>query len=190
MKKTLILAAAAALVLASCNNGGEKNTAAPSKTGSAEASGSVKIAYVDMDSLQNNYDFFKEAKAEMEKKSKTAQSTLQQKGQALQSAAAKFQQDIQNNKYTQQQAQNVQASLQKQQADVAALEQRLGTELQEQQASYAKAMQDSLDNFLKVYNKDKKYAFILNKAVMLQADEAYDITKEVIEGMNKAYKKK
>ena len=46
------------------------------------------------------------------------------------------------------------------------------------------------DAFLKEYNKDKKYGIILSKAGdnLLYADKAYDITKDVIAGLNKAYK--
>ena len=51
----------------------------------------------------------------------------------------------------------------------------------------ATAFSTSLAN----YNKDKKYALILSKAGdnILYADKAYDITNEVIAGLNKAYKK-
>ena len=50
--------------------------------------------------------------------------------------------------------------------------------------------QQKVQHFLAVYNKDKKYGLILSKAGdnILYADKAYDITNEVIAGLNKAYK--
>ena len=50
-------------------------------------------------------------------------------------------------------------------------------------------LQDSLDNFLADYNKDKKFDMILNKATVLYGDDKYDITQDVINGMNARYKK-
>ena len=43
---------------------------------------------------------------------------------------------------------------------------------------------------MKEYNKDKKYAIILAKSGdnILYADPAYNITNEVVKGMNQAYK--
>ena len=54
------------------------------------------------------------------------------------------------------------------------------------------ALRDSIQHFLAVYNKDKKYSLILTKQGdnILYADKTYDITAEVVAGLNKAYKPK
>ena len=72
------------------------------------------------------------------------------------------------------------------------LQQRLGNEFNAEQEKYNKALHDSIDHFLAVYNKDKKYSIILSKSGdnLLYADKAYDITDEIIAGLNKAYKGK
>ena len=126
----------------------------------------------------------------MQKKSQNIENTLKTKGQNLQAAVNRFQQDIQNNKYTQQQAEAVQAGLQKQDADLRALQQRLAEEFQSETEKFNVALRDSLQNFLKAYNKDKKYSIILSKVGdnILYADKAYDITNEIIAGLNKNYK--
>ena len=138
----------------------------------------------------SQYQFCKDYSIILEKKSQNIQNTINAKGRSLQAAAAKFQQDIQNNKYTQQQAEAVQAGLQKQDADLRALQQRLGTEFQTETDKFNKALRDSIQHYLAAYNKDKKYSIILSKAGdnILFADKAYDITNEVISGLNKAYK--
>ena len=186
MKKTFFLVMAAAAVMTSCNNGGngtEQKTAAPQ-------SSELKIAYVDIEELDSTYNFCKDFKAEFEKKSKNADNTLNQKGQALQNQAAQFQQNLQSNKYTQQQAQMLNANLQKQQADLQQLQQRLAGELQAESERYSKALRDSVQHFLAEYNKDKKYSLILSKAGdnVLYSDKALDITKEVVAGLNKSYR--
>ena len=72
---------------------------------------------------------------------------------------------------------------------IVALQQRLENELANEQQKFLQAFQDSLDNFLADYNKDKKYDMIVNKAAVLYADKRFDITTDVVNGMNRRYKK-
>ena len=164
MKKIMMMAAMAACVLASCNQSAPK---VDEKSQTAETGGSdLKIAYIEVDSI------------------------MSQKGQQLQSAAANFQQKLQQNAYTREQAEAINANLIKQQNDLQALQNRLGSEFQTETDKFNNALRDSIQHFLAKYNKDKKYALILSKAGdnILYADKGYDITTEVIAGLNKAYK--
>ena len=155
------------------------------------APSSLKIAYVEVDSLMTQYEYCKEYSLILEKKSQNIQSTLQQKGQALQAAANNFQQKLQQNAYTREQAEQIQMGLQKQNADLEALQQRLSAEFQEETAKFNDALHDSLQHFIAKYNKDKKYTMILSKSGdnILYADKSADITSDIIAGLNKAYKK-
>lgn len=191
MKKLIRSAAVVALmslVVTSCNKQAPKVEEKSASTNTANAG--MKIAYIEVDSIMSQYKFCKEYSLILEKKSQNIQNTVNAKGRSLQAAAAKFQQDIQNNKYTQQQAEAVQAGLQKQNADLQALQQRLGAEFQAETEKFNKALRDSIQHYLAVYNKDKKFSLILSKAGdnILYADKTYDITNEVIAGLNKAYK--
>ena len=172
------MAIAAACVLASCNNQAPKMDEKSQSSDSAATE--MKIAYVEVDSIMSQYQFCKEYTKILEKKSQNIQNTINQKGQSLQAAAVKFQQDIQNNKYTQQQA------------DLQALQQRLGNEFQTETDKFNEALRDSIRHFLASYNAKKKYSIILSKAGdnILYADKVYDITADVINGLNKAYKSK
>lgn len=188
MVRVMSVMAIALLAMASCNKEAQK---VDEKTQAhASQSGSVKIAYVEVDSIMSQYKFCKEYSLILQKKSQNIENTLAAKQNSLQAAAAKFQQDVQNNKYTQQQAEAVQANLQKQGADLQALQQRLGAEFQNETNTFNKALRDSIQHYLAAYNKDKKFGLILSKAGdnILYADKAYDITNEVIAGLNKAYK--
>lgn len=187
MKKFFMIAAMAALTLASCNQEAKKvDSAAPA----AANNGDFKIAYVEIDTIMNQYKFCIDKKAELEKSGNNIQKNLASKQQNLEQAAAKFQQDIQANKYTQQQAQAVQNNLQKQSADLQESQQRLSASFAEDQAKFEQAFSDSLQHFIARYNKDKGYAMILPKQGLniLYADKACDITDEVVKGLNKEYK--
>ena len=185
MKKTFIVAFAA-IAMVSCNNQAPKVDEKPTEQ---NAPTELKLAFVEVDSIMTQYTFCKEKSADLEKKGNNIQNTLAQKQQALQNAAVKFQQDIQANKYTQQQAEAVQAGLQKQNNDLQALNQRLTAEFQAETEKFNEELRKNIQAYLAEYNKDKKYSIIFSKQGdnILYADKAYDITKEVVAGLNKAY---
>ena len=186
---TLALAAMTTLAFTSCN---KQNSQAENKSESntKAAPTSMKIAYVEVDSIMSQYKFCKDYSLILQKKGQNIQSTLASKQQALQAAAANFQQKVQQNAYTREQAEAIQAGLQKQSADLQGLNQRLSNEFQVETEKYNAALRDSLRHFLNEYNKDKKYSLILSKAGdnLLYADKAFDITNDVVAGLNKAYK--
>jgi len=187
----MMMAAAAVLVLASCNNASQKMDEQPTTVDNTPAGG-LKIAFVEVDSLMTQYEFCKEFTLTLQKKSNNARNTLTQKGQQLQSAAANFQQKLQNNAFTsREQAESQQAAIQRQQQSLQELQGRLENELANETAKYNEALRDSLMHFLDAYNKDKKYDLILTKQGdnILYAAKRFDITNDVINGLNKRYKK-
>ena len=192
MKKKILFAslfaAVAMISLSSCDKSGEKvNTNAGVK-----APESMKIAYVESDSIDSLYQFSKDCRALLNKKQQNIENTLNAKGQAFQNAYQNFVQKAQSNQLTQEQGQAQQAALQRQQQQLQELSGRLQAELQNETAQYAQAINDSVEHYLKAFNKDRKYGLIFLKVGnnLLYADKAYDITKDVVAGLNKAYKKK
>ena len=189
MKKYMFFAAAAMVALASCNNESPKMDEKPAAEAGQE--GGVKIAYVEVDSLMTQYEFCKEFTLILEKKSTNARNTLNSKGQALQSAMANFQQKLQNNGFTsREQAEGQQAAIQRQQQSLQELQARLENELANETNKYNEGLRDSLQHFLAAYNKDKKFDLILTKQGdnILYAAKRFDITNDVINGLNKRYK--
>lgn len=192
MRKKILIAslfAAAAMVsLSSCDKSGEK----VNSNAGVKAPESMKIAYVESDSIDSLYQFSKDCRALLTKKQQNLENTLNAKGEAFQNAYQNFVQKAQTNQLTQEQGQAQQAALQRQQQQLQELSGRLQAELQNETAEYAKAINDSVQNYLKVFNKDRKYGLIFLKVGnnLLYADKAYDITKDVLAGLNKAYKKK
>ena len=189
MKKYIFSALAIAAMMVSCNNAESKMDEQPAAD-SASASG-LKIAYVEVDSLMTQYDFAKDYSVTLQKKSNNARNTLNQKGGALQAAVNNFQQKLNNNGFTsREQAASQQAAIERQQRDLQELQARLENELATETAKFNEALRDSLQNFLKAYNNDKKYDMILSKAGdnILMANQKFDITNDVINGLNKRYK--
>ncbi len=59
-----------------------------------------------------------------------------------------------------------------------------------EQEKFNNTLRDSLQSFLKDYNKEMGYSMIVSKQGdnVLYADPSLNLTKAVIEGMNKRYK--
>lgn len=192
MKKIDFLVAilvALSIVATSCNGSSNDKKAAESATGAQPAKG-VTIAFVDLDSLMAHYQYYLDCSQLLEKKSASINATLNNKGIALQKEMAEFQDKIQKKSITEEQAVKIQTSLQNKQAQIQTLQQNLTEEFQKEQAKYNEALHDSVDNFLKSYNKTAGYTFILARSNdnILLADPKCDITKDVIAGLNKRYK--
>lgn len=190
MKKKIMIAMVAATIMCACNNQSPKMDNQPVDANETSNQG-MRIAFVEVDSIMTQFEFAKEKSKELEKKSNNARNTLNQKGNQLQAAANNFQQKLQNNGFTsREQAESVQNALQRQQNDLAALQARLENELAQETQKFNLALRDSLNNFLAIYNKDKKYDMILAKSGdnILLANKQYDITQDVVNGLNKRYK--
>ncbi len=192
MKKIDFLVAilvALSIVATSCNGSSNDKKAAESATGAQTAKG-VTIAFVDLDSLMAHYQYYLDCSQLLEKKSASINATLNNNGIALQKEMAEFQDKIQKKSITEEQAVKIQTSLQNKQAQIQTLQQNLTEEFQKEQAKYNEALHDSVDNFLKSYNKTAGYTFILARSNdnILLADPKCDITKDVIAGLNKRYK--
>ena len=186
--RVLAVAAMTTVTLTSCDKSQQQNDEASNSQNVVPVS--TKIAFVEVDSIMTQYKYCKDYSLILQKKSQNIQNTLSQKQQQLEAAAANFQQKLQQNAYTREQAEGIQASLQKQSADLQALNQRLSNEFQVETDKFNNALRDSIQHFLAVYNKDKKYGLIISKAGdnILYADKGHDITNEVVAGLNKAYK--
>ncbi|MBO4851459.1 MAG: OmpH family outer membrane protein [Prevotella sp.] len=191
--RLMAVTAMATLTLTACNDSNKMDDKPEKVAAQTATPGSLRIAYVEVDSIMTQYDFCKDYTKILEKRSNNSQSALAAQEKNLNAAVQNFQNKLQNNGFSsQREAEGQQAALQRQQEQLLATRDRLAGELQSQTEKFNQALHDSLDHFLAQYNKDKKYSMILAKSGdnILLADKALDITAEVVAGLNKSYKKK
>lgn len=177
------------VAVASCNKPGTTSSevATTSKEAVSQTGG---IVYVNSDSLLNNYEYFKEIKAKFEGKSKKAEVDLKDKSSAFQREVAAYQQAA-NGLSADQRAQTEQRLARKQQ-ELQVYQQNAGSALQNEEATENEKLYDKVAEYLKKHAKGKGYKMVLTyskgNSAILFADESLDVTKEVITGLNEAYK--
>jgi outer membrane protein len=163
--------------------------AASSKSTSADPS-NFNIAYFEMDSIENNYTYLKDIKNQLKTREQGMSNELNGLKKRYFDKVNKFQQEAQT--MTQERQGMMQQELMNEQKTIQNKEQGMGAEFQEE--SYKK-MQDvnrRIEEYLKEYNKDKGYSYILayQPGTIYYKDAKYDITSEVLKGLNESYKKK
>ena len=138
------------------------------------------------------YQFCKDYSEVLAQEYANIQKELASKQRSLEQHAASVQQKYENNGFTtRDELERAQAGIAREQQELAQLSDRLGAEFANRQNEY-KEMRDSIQAFLTQYNKKKHFDYILSKGGdnMLYANPAYDITEDVVNGLNKRYKAK
>ena len=172
-----------------------KQQSAEQSTGDAAATTavaekSIKIAFVDIDSLLSKYEFSIILNKELLRKEEDMRMKLSEKAKTLQADYDDFQRKLQNNVYaTRERAEEEQARILKQKDALEKLEQRLIGELSAESQKNNITLHDSINSFLKAYNAEKKFDLILSRVGdnILFANDALNITEEVINGLNARY---
>lgn len=180
--------AAATFVLGSCCTTEKETT---NETVQTEETVGLKIAYVELDTLMSQYQLYIDYSEVLARKGNNIQNTLAQKQRALENHAASIQKKYESNEFTtRDELERAQASLQKEQNDLADLADRLQTEFAMEQARINEEARDSIQSFLTKYNKTKKYDYVMVKAGdnLLVANPKYNITNDIVKGLNKRYK--
>jgi outer membrane protein len=150
-----------------------------------------KIAYFDMDTLETHYEYFKDAQSTVKAKENAMNMELSSLDRSNQKKLDVWRQK--GNTMTQaesEQAQQEYAAMQQNfQARKASLEQELYKNTEDLKSTIRKKIED----FLKDYNKQKNYAFIYAydpSSFIYYKDTIYNITPDLLEGLNTLYKKK
>jgi outer membrane protein len=162
----------------------------------------LPIAVVNTDSILLHYTLAVESSEKLQSQYEESLVKLDTRAKAFQKEYESFQQDVMNFQkkveagafLSRERAESEQARLQKKeqqlmvkQQDLENLRQKLSSDFMAQQAELTQQLQDSVQAYLREKNSDGRYHLILNDAVLLNKTAGYDITNEVIEGLNARY---
>lgn len=148
----------------------------------------LPIAYINVDSLLLHYQFAKEANESLIKKQEDSRLKINTMARELQVEMGDFQRKLENNAFlSRDRAQQEQTRLQKKQQDLQELDGNLSKQLVQVQQKMSEQLRDTINTFIKEYNKDHKYQMIISNTSsdnILYADKSYDITAEVTKLLN------
>ncbi|MGV3507871.1 MAG: OmpH family outer membrane protein [Sphingobacteriaceae bacterium] len=177
-----------ASIIVSCGQDESKTT--PAKVTASANAPADQIVYVNIDSLQENYNYFKDLRSKLETKSKNAQGDLTAKGNAFQKEVADYQKSVQTMSADQRAA--TEQRLARKQQELETYNQNARSALANESAVENEKLYDKISAYIKDYAKKKGYKMVLTYSkgnpTVLFADESLDVTKEVLKGLNDAYK--
>lgn len=146
-----------------------------------------KVAYIDLDSLQSNYVYYKKIKADFEKKQASANDEITGLQKKYQSRAMQLQQKAAG--MNQQEQETAMQEINKMQQELQNKKQSIDNDLYNYNSKMKDDVLQRIQNFLKVYNKDGKYSYIFSyePGFMFYKDSSLNITPDVITGLNDIY---
>lgn len=182
--------AIALLFFAQCNNK-EANVPTGDATEEKPLAQYLPIAYVDYDSVLIHFNYYSKLMNAYETKLSKQNNALNRDYQKFQEEVQNFQQKAQNNAFlTQERAVQEETRLQRLQQNLEKQAAQIEQELALDQKVLQQQLSDSLTLGIKEFNTPQKYQMILTKsgnAVILYADEHYNITNEVIDFLNNRF---
>ena len=188
LKGFLMLAMAFMFTQCADNKNANEGNATPA---AALASGELKIAYVEIDSLLTKYRFWNDLNEMMIQKEENIRTTLNEKAKELEQEMREFQRKLENNGFaSRERAEQENLRIAQKQRDLQQFQEKLANELQTENQKNSLQLRDSINSFLKIYNKDKGYSLIFSNTGfdnLLYADKAFNITEEIVEGLNARY---
>ena len=183
--------AVAVVILFVMQLSGKKETSTANPTISGDGNASVRtlpVAYINVDSLLENYNYAKDLNEIILKKAESSRANVNQKAASLQKEMEEFQRKITNNAFlTRERAEQEQQRLVNKRQELQDLDTRLSQELMTEQQKLNEQLRDSQ---LKIFNQNKGFEIILSNTSgdnILLANDAYNITAELLEYLNKNY---
>jgi outer membrane protein len=155
--------------------------------------GDQKIVYINLDTLQSKYEFIKKLNKDLDSKGRADQARLEAKANELQAEYMKYQQQFQAQTMTEQQAQDAQMDMERKKQALDLLDQKVTKDYTDEAKKAQDRYIDNLNEYLRRRSKEHHYAYVLGYvkgAQIIFANDSLDITKQVVDGLNKEYKSK
>jgi outer membrane protein len=152
-----------------------------------ELKNAPRVAYIDLDSLQNNYTYYKKIKTEFERKQASANDEISGMQKKYQTRAMQLQQK--GTTMTQPEQEAAMQEMNKMQQDLQSRKQEIDNDLYNYNSKMKEDILTRIQDYLKQYNKDGRYSYIFSyePGFMFYKDSTLNITPDVIAGLNDLY---
>ncbi|HEX8314771.1 MAG TPA: OmpH family outer membrane protein [Flavisolibacter sp.] len=152
--------------------------------------GDFRIAYFEMDSLNNSFAMVKEVKAELSREEEKVNSELARLQKSYNDKFTQYQSQAQT--MSSQESENANRDIVQMQQRFASAKQQMELRLQDLSMRKMQEVKNKVEEFLKEYNRSRGFTYILayEPGFMFYRDSSYDITGDLVKGLNEKYKKK
>ena len=147
------------------------------------------IAYFEMDSIEANFDMVKDVKAELSKKEESINIELDKMDKSYREKVNNYQQKARAQSMTQVQSEMATQDLMNAQDEIKNRKQALDQDYNDFMVRRMKDVKNKIEEFLKEYNKTRNYSYIVSyeQGLFYYKDTLYNITADVVKGLNAMY---
>jgi outer membrane protein len=154
---------------------------------------SNSIAYINIDTVVNNFDFYHDLKQKFDNKYKTSEAELASKERAYKKEVEDYQYKVQRGLVTRADAEQLEQHILNEQQNLMSLQENLRMELAEEEQVMLRQVLNSITVYLEELQAEYKYQFVFGTTTVggnvLYADKNLDITSQVVKGLNEKYRK-
>lgn len=171
---------------------GRKKGDMPARTGIADSAAveqKFRIAYFDMDSVENNFTLAKEMQTELMRKDENIAAEMNRMQSSYQQKFQKLQQE--GPMMTQAQGEAAQKDLYQMEQNIKSRKMQLDQEYQSYYMGKQQEIISLIKKFCEEFNKDKKYSLIIanEPGLIYYKDTSFNITPLLLKGLNEMYSK-
>lgn len=172
----------------------KSDTVKPAGAGSTSAAKSdCRIAYFEMDSINNSFAMVKDVRAELSREEEKMNNELAGMQKRYNDKFTQFQSQVKAG-MSAEESDKINREVVQMQQNFASAKQEMGQRMQNMTMTRMQEVKTKVEDYLKDYNKAKGYSYILayesGTSFVFYRDSAYDITADLIKGLNDGYKKK
>jgi outer membrane protein len=149
-----------------------------------------RMAYFEMDSVSANYEMVKQVKAELAKKEEEGNAEIDAMSKQYQSRFRYYQDLAREGKLSQTQSDSASHELEALSDNIKQRRQQLDQDYNEVMVRKQNDIKSKIEEYLKEYNKTKNFSYIVSyeQGLFYYKDTIYNITSDVVRGLNEAYK--
>lgn len=149
----------------------------------------LKLAYINSDTVLKYYDYYKTTLTQLENKSKTLDQDYRNRAQSLQNDINSYQRNLGN--MTIGQAKAAEEQLAAKQQNLRVHQERLSQELMSEEAKVTEELYKKVTSYLKKYGEANGLEIVMKfnpGSDVLYGSNNLDISMEVVKGLNEDYK--
>jgi outer membrane protein len=153
----------------------------------------LRVAYVNIDSLLSDYDMYEDKRDEFVEDQSSSQAELQNRSQRLQQEFQELKEKLSKGLITRAKARMMQQELGQKEQELYQLRNNLTSKLAEKEQVIYRQVLNSVMDYMEGYADKHNYHYVLSYSFggpVLYSAEKFDVTRDVLKGLNKEYNKK